>query len=59
MILFGLFVTLFLVSSILCAENVKDLNQLSSLLDNNIKLLSDMVNTPKDRENAEVTFILI
>lgn len=55
MLLFGLIVTLFLVSSILCAENVKDLNQLASLLDNNIKLLTDMLNAPKDRENAEVT----
>ena len=45
----------FLVLSVLCVENVKDLNQLAVVLDNNIKLLTDILNTPKERENAEVS----
>ena len=43
-----------LLISILCAENVKDLNSLAALLDNNIKILTDILKTSKEKENPEL-----
>ena len=43
-----------LLISILCVENVKDLNSLAALLDNNIKILTDILKTSKEKENPEL-----
>jgi len=54
MIILLILIVLTIVLSSLGVENVKDLNQLAVVLDNNIKLLTDILNTPKEKENAEV-----
>lgn len=42
------------VIQIVCVENVKDLNSLAALLDNNIKILTDILKTQKEKENPEL-----